>query len=106
MYQMTLIQTSVCHILICWTHLTHQSTGVLKKRQRTRNKRQSKRRTNDYIKNRANLTAKLLKELYNSKATIFKLDGDPIHRRVYLLNSMMSLKILLSKFRETCIMLM
>ena len=40
----------------------------------------------------ANITAKIIKAEYNSKATRFKLDEDPLQIRVYLLTSMNQLK--------------
>ena len=36
----------------------------------------------------------------------FKLDEDPLHLRDYLLNLMNSLKIVLSEFKQTCMLIM
>ena len=49
-------------------------------------KRWSKSRNNGPIKKCANLTSKLLKYTYNSKVAWFKLDKNPLQRRVYFLN--------------------
>ena len=57
-----------------------------KKRQyekKDKNKRQSETRFDDPIKNCTKLTAKLLADAYTSKFNQFKLDEDPIQRRVY-----------------------
>ena len=53
------------------------------------------------LKKRTIITAKLLQATYNSKFTKFKLDEDTLHLRVYFLNFMNSLKIVLSQFKQT-----
>ena len=62
--------------------------GCSKRRWCTRKKRWSKRCSNDPIKNSPKLTSKLLKYMYNTKATRFNLKEDPLHCQVYLLNLM------------------
>ena len=53
------------------------------------------------MKKRAKLIAKLLTAAYKSKVVRFKLDKDPLNFRVYFLSLLNSLKIALSKFSET-----
>ena len=60
----------------------------------------------DSIKNCANLTTKLLTDAYKSKVINFTLDEDPLQRRVYFPSFVNSLKIVLSQFKETYIVLM
>ena len=62
-----------------------------KQRRREKNdkkKLQSKTRFNDPIKKFAKLIAKLTTPAYKSNVIRFKLDKDPLHRRVYFLSSM------------------
>ena len=77
-----------------------------KRRQRTHNKCQSKRRNKNLIKNCAKLTTKLLKAFHNYKVMRFKLDEDPLQQRVYFLNLIKSLKMVLSQFKQTLMLLM
>ena len=72
----------------------------------SKKKLQSKMRFNDSIKNCADLTAKLLTGSYKSKVINFTLDEDPLQRRVYFPSFVNSLKIVLSKFKETYRVLM
>ena len=62
----------------------------------TRKKNWSKKRNNDPIKDWSKLKANLLKAIYSSNTTGFKMDEDPLQRRVYLMNLMNSLKFFLS----------
>ena len=50
----------------------------------------------------ATLTAKLLTTAYKSKIIRFKMDEDPIQRRIYFLTFIDSLDIIFSQYRETC----
>ena len=45
---------------------------------------------------------KLLTTAYKSKIIKFKLDEDPIQRRIYFLAFIDSLDMIFSKYRETC----
>ena len=51
--------------------------------QKKTKKRQIKIRFDDPIKKCAKLTAKLITAAYKSKVIKFKLDEDPLHRRVF-----------------------
>ena len=95
-YQMTLIQIQVHWIILCRTHLTHLTPVILN----------GNRCNNEPIKQCAKLIYKLLKAASNYNITKSKLDADLLQRWVYLLNFMNSLKIVLSQFKETCMMLM
>ena len=57
------------------------------------------------IKKWANITAKLLKVKYKSKAIKFKLDEDKLQRQIYLLSFINSLGIILSQYKETYMLL-
>ena len=48
------------------------------------------------------LTAKLLRTVYNSKIIRFKMDEDPLQRRIYFLTFIDSLDMMFSQYRETC----
>ena len=72
-----------------------------KKRQRTHNKSSITRRNKDPIKECAKFTAKLLEAAWNSKSTRFKFDEDTLQHRIYFLNLMNLLKIILSQFKQT-----
>ena len=50
----------------------------------------------------ARLTAKLLTTVYKSRIIIFKIDEDPLQRRIYYTTFIESLKKILSQYRETC----
>ena len=71
-----------------------------------KNKHQSKNHFNDSIKKCANLKAKVLTATYKSKVVNFKLYKDPLQHQVYFLSFINSLKCVLYKFNETCILLM
>ena len=49
----------------------------------------------------ANLTAKLLTTAFKSKMIRFKLDEDPLQRRIYFLTFIDSLNMALSQYRQT-----
>ena len=61
---------------------------------------------NNPIKKCSDITEKLLKDDNNSKATTFKSGEDYLQRRVYFSCFINTLKIFLSKFKETCMILM
>ena len=60
----------------------------------------------DPIKKCANLTANLITSAYKSEVIKFKSDENPLQRREYLLSFMNSLRIGLSQFTETYMLLM
>ena len=60
------------------------------------------RKKNYPIKLCANLTAKLLTTVYKSKIIRFKMDDDPLRRRIYFLTFVESLEVIFSQYTETC----
>ena len=50
----------------------------------------------------ATLTAKLLTTAYKLKIIKFKMDEDPLQRRIYFLTFIDSLDMILQQYRETC----
>ena len=68
---------------------------------RKRRKRKSDQK-NDPIKLCARLTEKLLTTAYKSKITRFKIDEDPLQRRIYFLIFIESLEIILLQYTGTC----
>ena len=48
------------------------------------------------------VTVKFLTTAYKSKIIKFKLDKDPLQRRIYFLTFVKSLEIILSQYKETC----
>ena len=52
------------------------------------------------------LTKKLLTSSYNSKIIKFKLDEDPLQRRVYFLIFVESPEMIFSQYKETCVVLL
>ena len=56
----------------------------------------------DPIKLCAKLTVKLLTTAYTLKIIKFKLDEDPLQRRIYLLTFIESLEMKFSQYKETC----
>ena len=56
----------------------------------------------DAIKSYAKLTAKLLTTSYKSNIQKFKLNYDPLQRRVYFLTFIESLNMIFSQYKETC----
>ena len=82
--------------------------GYTKRERHTKKKKMkrcSKKGFNDPIKKWANITAKVIRAAYNSNATEFKLDEDPLHRQVYLISFISYLKIILSKFKHNYMLL-
>ena len=59
-------------------------------------------RKEDPIRLCATLTAKLLTTTYKSKIIRFKIDEDPLQRRIYFLTFIDSLDMIFSQYRETC----
>ena len=68
---------------------------------RKRHKKESHWRK-DPIKLCARLTTKLLTTVYKSKIIQFKIDEDPLQRRIYFLKFVESLEMIFSKYTETC----
>ena len=56
----------------------------------------------DLIKLCARLTANFLTTAYTSKIIRFKMDEDPLQRRIYLLTFVESLEMIFSQYTETC----
>ena len=69
------------------------------RRKRHKNK---KHREKDPIRLCATLTEKLLTTAYKSKIIRFKMDEDPLQRRIYFLTFIDSLDMIFSQYRETC----
>ena len=59
-------------------------------------------RKNDPIKLCANLTAKLMTTAYESNIIRFKMDEDPLQRRIYFLTFVESLEMIFSQYKENC----
>ena len=59
-------------------------------------------REKDLIRLCATLTEKLLTTAYKSKIIRFKMDEDPLQRRVYFLTFIDSLDMIFFQYRETC----
>ena len=57
---------------------------------------------NDPIKLCARLTAKFPTTLYKPKITRFKMDEDPLQRRIYFLTFVEPLEMIFSQYTETC----
>ena len=56
----------------------------------------------DPIKLCARLTAKLLTTAYKSKVVKFKMDEDPLQRRICFFTFVESLEMIFSEYKETC----
>ena len=69
---------------------------------RRKRRKYKKHRKKDPIKLCATLTAKLLTTAYKSKITRFKMDEDPLQRRIYFLTFVESLEIIFLQYTETC----
>ena len=69
-----------------------------------RQKRHKKKshREKDLIKLRTRLTAKLLTTAFKSKIIRFKMDEDPLQRRIYFLTFVESLEMIFLQYTETC----
>ena len=61
-----------------------------------------KHRKKDPIRLCATLTEKLLTTAYKSKIIRFKMDEDPLQRRIYFLTFIDSLDMIFSQYIETC----
>ena len=61
-----------------------------------------KHRKEDLIRLCATLTEKLLTTAYKSKIIRFKMDEDPLQRRIYFLTFIDSLDMIFSQYRKTC----
>ena len=59
-------------------------------------------REKDSIKSCARLMAKLLTTEYKSKIVKFKLDEEPLQRRIYFITFVESLEMLFYQYEETC----
>ena len=75
------------------------SSGIDYRRKRRKRKIN---RGKDTIKLCARLTEKLLTTAYKSKIIRFKMDEDPLQRRIYFLTFVESLEIIFSQYTETC----
>ena len=69
------------------------------RRKRCKNNKHQKK---DLIKLCATLTAKLLTTAYKSNIIRFKMDEDPLQRRIYFLSFVESLEMIFSQYTETC----
>ena len=76
-----------------------------KHRRHKKKKKYRKRKKQDPIKLCAELIAKLLTTGYKSKVLQFKLDEDPLHRRIYFLVFIASLQMVFSHYKETYMVL-
>ena len=56
----------------------------------------------DPIKLCVHLTEKLLTTVYKSKIIMFKIDEDPLQRRIYFLTFVESLELIFSQYTESC----
>ena len=65
-------------------------------------RKDKKHRKKDTIRLCAILTEKLLTTAYKSKIIRFKIDDDPLQRRIYFLTFIDSLDMIFSQYRETC----
>ena len=59
-------------------------------------------RKKDPIKQCATLTANFLMTAYKSKIIRFKMDDNPLQRRIYFLTFIESLDMIFSQYIETC----
>ena len=71
-------------------------------RYRRKRRKDKKHQKKDPIRLCTNLTAKFLKTAYKSKIIRFKIDEDPLQRRIYFLTFINSLDMIFSQYRETC----
>ena len=67
---------------------------------RRRRRKNKKNRKKDPIRLCATLTAKFLTTAFKSKMIRFKLDEDPLQRRIYFLTFIESLNMIFSQYRE------
>ena len=68
---------------------------------RRRRHKHTEHRKNNPIKLCATLTAKLLTTAFKSKIIRFRLDEDPLQRRIYFLTFIDSLSMIFSQYEET-----
>ena len=71
-------------------------------RYRCKRHKDNKHRKKDPIGICATLTGKLMMTAYKMKIIRFKMDEDPIQRRIYFLTFIDSLDMIFSQYRETC----
>ena len=69
---------------------------------RHKQRKNKKHREKDPIKQCASLTAKLLTTAYKSNIIRFKIDEDPLQRRIYFLIFVEPLEMIFSPYKETC----
>ena len=69
---------------------------------RRKRRKDKKHRKNDPIRLCATLTEKLLTTAYKLKIIRFKMDEDPLQRRICFLTFVDSLEMIFSQYRETC----
>ena len=69
---------------------------------RRKRRKDKKHQKKDPIRLCATLMAKLLTTTYKSKIIRFKMDEDPLQRRIYSLTFIDSLDMIFSQYRETC----
>ena len=69
---------------------------------RRKQHKDKKHRKKDPIRLCATLTAKLLTTAYKSNIIRFKMDEDPLQRRIYLFKFIESLDMIFSQYRENC----
>ena len=65
-------------------------------------RKDKKHREKDPIRLCATLTENLLMTAYKSKIIRFKMDEDPLQRRIYFITFIDSLDMIFSQYRETC----
>ena len=69
---------------------------------RRRRRKNKKHQKNDQIRLCATLTAKWLTTAFKSKIIRFKMDEDPLQRRIYFLTFIDSLDMIFSQYSKTC----
>ena len=69
---------------------------------RQKQRKKKSHRKKDPIKLYPRLTEKFLTTAYKSKIVRFKLDEDPLQRRIYFLTFVESLEIITSQYKDTC----
>ena len=81
--------------------LSDDSDSSNESHSRPKRRNNKKHRKKYPIKQCADLTAKLLTTAYKSKIIRFKMDEDPLQRRIYFLTFIDSLDMIFSQYRET-----
>ena len=69
---------------------------------RCKRQKNTNHRKKDPIKLCTHLTAKLLTTAYKSKIIRFKMDEDPLQRRISFLTFVESMEMIFSQYKETC----